>query len=84
MLVGIHKDPYGDFEDFLIKFETILDHNNIDHVRMEASQPDFWEIIPKPQFFLLLAVLVIAAGVSTMTYLFFLKKSVLREEIAKV
>ena len=44
----------------------------------------FWEIIPKPQFFLLLAVLVIAAGVSTMTYLFFLKKSVLREEIAKV
>lgn len=52
MLVGIHKDPYNVFLGFQEKFEKILDHNGIEHVRLEASQPDFWDIIPKLDLFI--------------------------------
>lgn len=43
MLVGIHKEPYGKFSKFLKKYEEILDYNGIDHIRLDASQADFWE-----------------------------------------
>jgi len=43
MLVGIHKDSYGKFNKFLERYEKILDYNNIDHIRLESSQLDFWE-----------------------------------------
>lgn len=52
MLVGIHKNPYGKFDDFLIKYEKILDHNGIEHIRLEASQEDFWDTIPKLSLFI--------------------------------
>ncbi len=52
MLVGIHYNPYGIFSEFLVKFEQILDFNEIDHIRMEASQADFWDIIPKLDLFI--------------------------------
>lgn len=52
MLVGIHKDPYDNFRDLNVKFEKILEFNNIDTVRLEASQADFWDIIPKLDLFI--------------------------------
>jgi glutathione synthase/RimK-type ligase-like ATP-grasp enzyme len=52
VLVGIHKNPYGRFDDFLLKYEKILDHNGIDHVRLEASESNFWEIIPNLDLFI--------------------------------
>ncbi len=52
MLVGIHLDPYGTAGNFLQKYEKLLDHNQIDHVRLEASQPDFWDIIPRLDLFI--------------------------------
>ena len=43
MRVGIHKDPYGAFNRFYERYEAILDHNGIEHVRLEASDADFWD-----------------------------------------
>ncbi|MBA7521913.1 hypothetical protein ES705_14025 [subsurface metagenome] len=45
MQVGIQKDQYGKFCRFLERYEKILDFNSIDHIRLEASQSDFWERI---------------------------------------
>ena len=52
MLVGIHKDPYGKFCKFLQKYEEILDYNGIDHIRLDASQSDFWEIVKMLDLFI--------------------------------
>ena len=52
MLVGIHKDQYGGFSELLIKFEKILTFNNIKSIRLEASQPDFWEIVKRLDLFI--------------------------------
>lgn len=52
MLVGIHKDPYGKFCQFLKKYENILHYNGIDHVRLEVSQTDFWEQVSKLDLFI--------------------------------
>jgi glutathione synthase/RimK-type ligase-like ATP-grasp enzyme len=43
MLVGIHNDSYGRFNDYLRKYEMVLDYNGIGHIRLDASNPDFWE-----------------------------------------
>ncbi|MFC1816271.1 hypothetical protein ACFL0M_10090 [Thermodesulfobacteriota bacterium] len=47
MLVGLHKDQYGRFDPYLRIYEHILDYNGIKHLRLEASQPGFWEIVAK-------------------------------------
>lgn len=52
MLVGIHKDPYGKFCKFLEKYEIILDYNCIDHIRLDASQKDFWDRVSKLDLFI--------------------------------
>jgi glutathione synthase/RimK-type ligase-like ATP-grasp enzyme len=52
MLVGIHKDPYGKFSEYLEKFEKVLDFNDIKHIRLDSSQEDFWDIIPKLDLFI--------------------------------
>ncbi len=52
MLVGIHKDPFGKFRDLNLKFEKILEFNDIKSVRLEASQHDFWEVVPKLDLFI--------------------------------
>jgi glutathione synthase/RimK-type ligase-like ATP-grasp enzyme len=52
MLVGIHRDLFGQFRDLNLKFEKILQFNNIPCVRLEASQPDFWEIVPRLDLFI--------------------------------
>lgn len=52
MIVGIHKDPYGKFCKFLQRYEAILDYNGIDYIRLETSQPNFWEQVEKLDLFI--------------------------------
>lgn len=52
MLVGIHKDQYGKFCPFLQKYEKFLDYNNIEHIRLDASDPDFWDKVKKLYLFI--------------------------------
>ncbi|MCD4698878.1 MAG: hypothetical protein K8S16_21815 [Bacteroidales bacterium] len=52
MLVGIHKDQYGKFCPFLQKYEEILDYNNIKHIRLDASDLDFWGKVKKLDLFI--------------------------------
>lgn len=52
MIVGIHKDPYGKFCKFLQRYEAILDHNGIEHIRLEASEHDFWGRVEKLDLFI--------------------------------
>lgn len=52
MIVGIHKDQYGKFCPFLQKYEEILDYNNIEHIRLDASEPDFWDKVEKLGLFI--------------------------------
>ncbi len=47
LLIGLHKDQHGRVDPYLQIYEQILDHNGIKHLRLEASQPDFWEIVAK-------------------------------------
>jgi len=52
VLVGIHKDQYGKFCPFLQKYEKILDYNNIEHIRLDASELDFWEKVRQLDLFI--------------------------------
>ena len=52
LLIGIHKDQYGRVDPYLQIYEHILDYNGIKHLRLEASQSDFWEIVSKLDFIL--------------------------------
>ena len=53
MLVGIHKDQYGKFCPFLQKYEKIPDYNNIEHIRLDTSEPVFLEKVKKIDLFVL-------------------------------
>ena len=52
MLVGIHVDQYEKFSPFLQKYEEILDYNNVEHIRLDASDADFWEEVKKLDLFI--------------------------------
>ena len=52
MLVGVYKDQYGKFCPFLQKYEEILDYNSIRYIRLDASDPDFWEKISRLDLFI--------------------------------
>jgi glutathione synthase/RimK-type ligase-like ATP-grasp enzyme len=52
MLVGIHKDTYGKFGDYILRFEQILALNDIPHIRLDANDPDFWEQVAKVDIFI--------------------------------
>lgn len=45
LLIGLHNDQHGRFDPYLQIYEHILDHNGIKHLRLESSQPDFWDIV---------------------------------------
>jgi glutathione synthase/RimK-type ligase-like ATP-grasp enzyme len=51
MLVGIHKGHAG-FPPFLEKYEKILDHNAIDHIRMDSDASDFWDLVRQLDLFI--------------------------------
>jgi hypothetical protein len=52
MKVGFHVEPLGQFGNHLLKFEQILDHNNIDHIRMDSNDPDFWDQLKEVDCFI--------------------------------
>ena len=52
MLVGIHVEQYGYFNSFLQKYEEILNYNNIEHIRLDASSTDFWDKVKKLDLFI--------------------------------
>jgi hypothetical protein len=43
ILVGIHKDPYGEFGPYIQRFEDICRLNHIPSIRLNASDYDFWD-----------------------------------------
>jgi glutathione synthase/RimK-type ligase-like ATP-grasp enzyme len=49
MLVGIHKNCYRRYTD---RFETILDYNDIEHIRLDVDDPDFWQQVSKLDLFI--------------------------------
>ena len=51
MVVGIHTDPHKGFTKMLERYETILDFNNIEHIRLDVNKPDFWEKVKKIDLF---------------------------------
>ncbi|KYK21237.1 hypothetical protein AYK24_03275 [Thermoplasmatales archaeon SG8-52-4] len=52
MLVGIHFDPLHQFSEYLLKYEKILQFNQIDTIRLSSNSSDFWEIVPKLDLFI--------------------------------
>ena len=52
MIVGIHMDPYRKFSPSLQKYEEILGYNNIEHIRLDASKPDFWAQVSNLDLFI--------------------------------
>ena len=53
-LVGIQKYNYGWFPDALKVYEKILDYNNIEHIRLDVNEPDFWDKVKKLDLFIFL------------------------------
>ncbi len=51
-LVGIHKGVNGEFYDYLERYETVLKHNNIESIRLETGQPDFWQRVAELDLFI--------------------------------
>jgi len=47
LIVGLHKDQCGRVDPYLQVYRRILEYNGIGNVFLEASQPDFWEIVAK-------------------------------------
>lgn len=52
MKVGIHKARYGKFPIFLQRYESILNFNGIEHVRLDASNSNFWENVSNLDLFI--------------------------------
>lgn len=52
MIVGIHIDPHKGFTATLKRYETILDYNGIDHIRLDVNKPDFWEQVKTVDLFI--------------------------------
>ena len=43
MLIGIHKKPYGQFDEYNKRYEQILDYNKIAHIRVDINERQFWD-----------------------------------------
>ena len=52
MLVGIHTSYLSKFSESLEVYEKILDFNNINHIRLDISEPDFWDKVKKLDLFI--------------------------------
>ena len=52
MLVGIHKDRYGQVSNNLLKYNTILQHNNIDTIFLDVSDDAFWDKVRNVDYFI--------------------------------
>ncbi len=54
MKVGIYRHVGGYFPEALRIYEKILDYNNIDHVRLDINEHDFWDKIKELDLFIYL------------------------------
>lgn len=52
MLVGIHKGFIVEYTPYVRRFEAILDYNGVEHVRLDADDPDFWDQVSKLDLFI--------------------------------
>ena len=52
MIVGIHTDLHGKSCDYIVKYEKVLEFNNIRSVRLDINQTDFWEKIKELDLFI--------------------------------
>lgn len=52
MVVGVHKTFFKGFFPYIQRFERILDHNGIKHVRLECDDPDFWPRVAELTLFI--------------------------------
>ena len=52
MIVGIHTDLSNNFCKWLKRFELILKENNIQTLRLDINQPDFWEVVKTLDLFI--------------------------------
>jgi len=52
MKVGIHTDLNNNFCNWIKRFELILQENEIETVRMDINQPDFWEVVKTLDLFI--------------------------------
>ncbi len=50
--VGIHRTFYRGYTGYILRFERILDHNGIRHIRMECDDADFWERVVDMDLFI--------------------------------
>ena len=52
MIVGIYDYKDGDFPLYLQRYETILDFNGIENIRLNVNNPDFWSKVEKLDLFI--------------------------------
>lgn len=52
MLVGIHKNSHDGLDNDTQGYETILDYNGIDTVRLDVNESDFWEKVRELDLFI--------------------------------
>jgi glutathione synthase/RimK-type ligase-like ATP-grasp enzyme len=52
MVVGIHKAFFRGYFEYIQRFERLLDHNGISHIRMECDDAEFWSRIRDVDLFL--------------------------------
>ena len=52
MLVGIHKAFFRGYFSYVQRFEHILEHNTIRHIRLECDDPDFWSRVKDLDLFI--------------------------------
>jgi len=52
MLVAIHKDRYDRFDPFCEIYEKILAFNNIQSIRVDINDADFWEKVKSADLFI--------------------------------
>jgi glutathione synthase/RimK-type ligase-like ATP-grasp enzyme len=52
VLVGIHKAFFRGYFPYIQRFERILDHNAISHIRLECDDRDFWSRVTDLDLFI--------------------------------
>lgn len=52
MIVGIHTDLDGKFCNWIRRFEIVLNENNINTIRLDINQEDFWEQVKNLDYFI--------------------------------
>lgn len=52
MKIGIHCNDEGKYDDFLLGIEEILDKNDIEYIRMDSSDRNFWREVASTNIFI--------------------------------